>query len=421
MARLASSFVTFPYQIFAFRNLAGKEYKKLPVSSNRIDLIGVNVSQPKIEFYGHVKQYHSLKAEIDQAILDVLESGSYVLGPQLTKLEAELARYMGSREAVGLNSGTDALLLAFLALGLGPGDEVITTSNTFFATAEAIWLAGATPVFVDCDPRTRNIDVTKIEAAITLRTRAIVPVHLYGLTANMPAIAKIARAHNLFVVEDCAQAIGARGDQFAIGELSDAVCLSFIIQKNLGCFGDGGAVTTNNADLATRIRKLRNHGSAKRSYHSIGYNSRLDDIHAAVLRVKLKRVDEWSQRRREIAHLYDQGLADAPMTLPFTPPGYQHVYHLYVIECDDRDGLQAHLASQGITALTHYPIAIHQQEGFPWGHPARVNALPVSEKSAASVLSLPMYPELTDQEAERVVEEIMSWTANRLALSQQAV
>src|ERR1044071_3527331 len=276
-----------------------------------------------IGFYGHVKQYHNLKAEIDQAILDVLESGSYVLGPQLTKFEEELARYMNVQETVGVNSGTDALLLVFLALGLGPGDEVITTSNTFFATAEAIWLAGATPVFVDSDPKTRNIDVTKIEAAITPKTRAIVPVHLYGLTADMPAVAKIAKAHNLFVIEDCAQAIGARGKDFSIGEFSDAVCLSFIIQKNLGCFGDGGAVTTNNSDLATAVRKLRNHGSLKRSYHSIGYNSRLDDLHAAVLRIKLRQVDRWSRRRREIAKIYDEGLREASMQLPVTPPGYE--------------------------------------------------------------------------------------------------
>ena len=375
--------------------------------------------ESSIGFYGHVKQYHNLKAEIDQAILEVLESGSYVLGPQLVKFEEELARYMKTKETVGVNSGTDALLLVFLGLGIGPGDEVITTSNTFFATAEAIWLAGATPVFVDSDPRTRNIDVTRIEAAITSKTRAIVPVHLYGLTANMPEIARIAKAHNLFVVEDCAQGVGARGDHFAIGELSDAVCLSFIIQKNLGCFGDGGAVATNSKDLAADIRRLRNHGSVKRSHHSIGYNSRLDDIHAAVLRVKLKRVDQWSERRREIARLYDQGLANAPMTLPFTPPSYEHVYHLYVVDSDDRDGLQAYLQSKGITALTHYPIAIHQQEGFPWGRPARVGALPVTEKSAASVLSLPMYPELTNREVERVIAEVLDWAATREALSRR--
>lgn len=376
--------------------------------------------QARVEFYAHVKQYHSLKQEIDQAILEVLESGSYVLGPQLAKFEDELARYLNVRETVGVNSGTDALLLAFLALGLGPGDEVITTANTFFATAEAIWLAGATPVFVDSDAVTRTIDATKIEAAIAPNTRAIVPVHLYGLPANMPEVARIAKKHGLFVVEDCAQAIGARGDNFAIGELSDAVCLSFIIQKNLGCFGDGGAVATNKKDLATRIRQLRNHGSLKRSYHTIGYNSRLDDLHASVLRVKLKKVDEWSERRRELARLYDTLLKDAAVTLPSTPPGYQHVYHLYVIECQDRDNLQKHLDSRGVTALTHYPIAIHQQEGFPWGRPARATPLPVTESSAASVLSLPMYPELTRQEVERVAGEILNWCALRKPIAASA-
>src|SRR6266852_7283094 len=295
--------------------------------------------ESSIGFYGHVRQYHNLKAEIDQAILDVLESGSYVLGPQLAKFEEELAAYMNVREAVGVNSCTDALLLVFLALGLGPDDEIITTSNTFFATAEAIWLAGATPVFVDADPKTRNIDVTKIEAAITSKTRAIVPVHLYGLPANMSEIANIAKAHDLFVVEDCAQAIGARGDQFAIGQLSDAVCLSFIIQKNLGCFGDGGAVVTNNPDLTTGLKRLRNHGSLKRSYHSIGYNSRLDELHAAVLRVKLRHLDEWSDLRRARARQYDALLAELPIDLPYVPAGYEHVYHVYVVECDDRDAL----------------------------------------------------------------------------------
>src|SRR5256884_2931932 len=320
------------------------------------------MAEIKVGFYGHVRQYHNLRAEIDGAIHDVLESGTYVQGPQLAKFEEELALYMGTKEAVGVNSGTDALWLTFVALGIGPGHEVITVSNTFFATAEAIWLAGATPVFVDSDPKTRNIDVRKIDAAITPRTKAIVPVHLYGLTADMAAIARIARAHNLLVIEDCAQAIGARGDHFAIGELSDAVCLSFIIQKNLGCFGDGGAVITNNKDLATSLRKLRNHGSLKRSHHSIGYNSRLDDLHAAVLRVKLKRVDEWTRLRQGLAVEYDRLLADVPLTLPYTPPGYRHGYHLHVIQSNDRDGLQDYLASRGITALTPYPIAIHQQE-----------------------------------------------------------
>lgn len=375
----------------------------------------------KVGFYGHVRQYHNLKAEIDRAIQEVLESSTYVLGPQVQQFEGELARYMNTKEAVGVNSGTDALWLTFIALGIGPGDEVITVANTFFATAEAIWLAGATPVFVDMDARTRNIDITKIEAAITPKTRAIVPVHLYGLPADMPAIARIARAHKLLVVEDCAQAVGARGDGFAIGQHSDAVCLSFIIQKNLGCFGDGGAVVTNNQELATSLRSLRNHGSLKRSHHSIGYNSRLDELHAAVLRVKLKQVDAWSGLRRARAGQYDRLLADAPLTLPYTPPGHQHVYHLYVIECEDRDALQAYLASRGITALTHYPIAIHQQEGFPWGRPARiVQALPHTERSAAQVLSLPMYPELTEEETQYVAEAILSWTAKSKVVAQTA-
>ena len=374
----------------------------------------------KVGFYGHVRQYHNLREEIDRAIHDVLESGTYVLGPQVEQFEEELACYCQMQEAVGLNSGTDALWLAFLALGLGESDEVITVANTFFATAEAIWLAGATPVFVDIDPRTRNIDVTRIEAAITPRTRAIVPVHLYGLAADMPAIARIARAHNLLVVEDCAQAIGARGDGFAVGQFSDAVCLSFIIQKNLGCFGDGGAVLTNQKELATNIRRLRNHGSLKRSYHSIGYNSRLDEIHAAVLRVKLKHVDEWSEQRRSLAQEYDELLGETSLTLPYTPPGYQNVYHLYAIECDDRDGLQSHLASQGVTALTHYPVAIHQQEGFPWDRQARCHSLDLSERSAARVLSLPMYPELTRKELQYAAEAILNWAESPQALAQAA-
>jgi len=368
------------------------------------------MAEMKVGFYGHVRQYHNLRAEIDGVIHDVLESGTYVLGPQVQKFEEELARYSNAKEAIGVNSGTDALWLVFIALGIGPGDEVITTSNTFFATAEAIWLAGATPVFVDIDPRTRNIDVTRIEAAITPKTKAVVPVHLYGLPADMPAIAAIARSHNVRVIEDCAQAIGAGGNGFAIGEFSDAVCTSFIIQKNLGCFGDGGAVLTDQQDLATNIRKLRNHGSLKRSFHSIGYNSRLDELHAAVLRVKLKQVDAWSALRQERAREYDKSLGGLPMTLPYCPPGYRHVYHLYVIESDDRDGLQSYLSSQEITALTHYPIAIHQQEGFPWGREARIcGSLNHTERSAARVLSLPLYPEITPQEVAYVGQAIQQW------------
>lgn len=372
------------------------------------------MAEVKVGFYGHVRQYHHLQKEIDAAIHAVLESGTYVQGPKLKQFEQELAAYLNMKEAVGVNSGTDALWLVLVAWGIGPGDEVITTSNTFFATAEAIWLAGATPVFVDIDPRTCNIDTSLIEAAVSPRTKAIIPVHLYGQPAKMREVARIAQAHNLRVLEDCAQALGARGDDFAIGELSDAVASSFIIQKNLGCFGDGGAVITNDATLATQIRKLRNHGSLKRSYHSIGYNSRLDELHAAVLSVKLKHLDEWNDLRRARSKECDEGLAGTSLKLPHALPGYRHIYHLYVVESDDRDGLQAFLADRGITALTHYPIAIHQQEGYPWGRYARISgSLKHTENSAARVLSLPMYPELTQEEVKIVVDAIQAWDRTR--------
>jgi dTDP-4-amino-4,6-dideoxygalactose transaminase len=364
----------------------------------------------KVGFYGHVRQYHGLKNEIDEALHEVLESGSYVMGPKLKQFEKELAAYCNAKEAVGVNSGTDALWLAFMALGIGPGDEVITTSNTFFATAEAIWIAGATAVFVDCDPRTCNIDTNLIEAAITPKTKAIVPVHLYGQPANMRAVAEIAAQHSLLVIEDNAQALGARGADFALGELSDAMCASFIIQKNLGCFGDGGAVVTNRADVAERVRKLRNHGSLKRSYHSMGYNSRLDELQAAVLSVKLKQLDRWNDQRRAFAAQFDEGLKATSLKLPYALPGYRHIYHLYVVETEERANLQAYLNAQGITALTHYPIAIHQQEGYPWGQGARiVGSLKHSEESAARVLSLPIFPELTGEEVQAVIEAVVTW------------
>ncbi len=375
----------------------------------------------QVDFYGHVRQYHNLKGEIDAAIQEVLESGSYVLGPKLKQFEGELAKYCNTKEAVGLNSGTDALILALRALGVGPGDEVITTSNTFFATAEAIWLVGATPVFVDIEPKTCNIDPNLIEAAITPKTKAIIPVHLYGQPAEMRAVAKIAKAHKLFVIEDCAQALGARGDDFAIGELSDAVCTSFIIQKNLGCFGDGGAVMTNNSDMAAEIRKLRNHGSPARSHHSIGYNSRLDDIHAAVLSVKLKQLDKWNDLRRERAAEYDAGLAGTSLKLPTRRPGFRHIFHLYIVETEHRDDLQAFLKAKGIRALTHYPIAIHQQEGYPWGQAARISgSLEHTERSAAQVLSLPLFPELTSAEAKLVIEGVQEWEKSRKAATGSA-
>ena len=276
----------------------------------------------KVEFYGHVRQYHNIKSEIDANIKEVLESGHYVMGPMLKKFEGELAKYHGTKFAIGLGNGTDAIWLALMALGVGAGDEVITHPNTFFATAEAIWIAGATAVFVDCDPKTKCIDPAKIEAAITPKTKAIIPVHLYGQCADMKAIKKIADKHKLFVIEDNAQAIGAAGDGFKIGELSDATATSFIIQKNLGTFGDSGALVTNNEKIDTTVRKLRNHGSNARNVHSYGFNSRLDDIQAAILRVKLRRLEAWNERRRALAALYDQLLKDVAITRPVCAPGH---------------------------------------------------------------------------------------------------
>ena len=367
-----------------------------------------------VPFYGHIRQYQNVKSEIDTNIQEVLGSGQYVMGPMLKRFENEFAAYHGMQYAVGVGNGTDALWLAFQALGIGSGDECITTTNTFFATAEAIWIAGAKAVFVDSDPKTNCIDTSKIEAAITPTTKALVPVHLYGQCADMKAIRSIADRHGLLIVEDNAQGIGARGDGFRIGELSDAVCTSFIIQKNLGCFGDGGAVITNQEKVDRAIRKLRNHGSDKRSCHSMGYNSRLDDIHAGVLSVKLKRIDEWNDLRRKWAARYSSCLQDTrSFTLPYEMPGSYHVYHLYVIETkkpEHRDPLLNYLNENGIDAKCHYPIAIHQQEGYPWGKQARIaGAIPNSERNAACCISLPMFPELTEQEVDYVIDRVLEW------------
>jgi dTDP-4-amino-4,6-dideoxygalactose transaminase len=374
----------------------------------------------KVEFYGHVRQYRNIQAEIDANLQKVLLSGNYVQGPMLKQFEAELAAYSGTRYAIGVGNGTDAIWLALMALGIGPGDEVITHPNTFFATAEAIWIAGATAVFVDCCPKTKCICPDKIEAAITPRTKAIIPVHLYGQCADMLAIKKIADQHGLKLIEDNAQAIGAHGRGFKIAELSDAATTSFIIQKNLGTFGDGGAVVTNNPDLDARVRKLRNHGSTQRNVHSFGFNSRLDDLHAGVLSAKLKHIDAWNDQRRHWAARYTAGLRDCrTIDLPVELPGYRHVYHLYVIETKKpewRDALLDYLVQAGIDAKTHYSIAIHQQAGFPWGKGARlVGPLTNAEANAACCLSLPMYPELTEAEVDYVIARVREWDAQHAA------
>jgi dTDP-4-amino-4,6-dideoxygalactose transaminase len=301
-----------------------------------------------------------------------------------------------------------------MALGVGPGDEVITHPNTFFATAEAIRIAGATAVFVDCDPITKCIDPAKIEAAITPKTKAIIPVHLYGQCADMAAIRKIADQHKLFVIEDNAQGIGSRGKGFKVAELSDVTCTSFIIQKNLGTFGDSGALVTNHAHVDEKVRKLRNHGSNARNVHSYGFNSRLDDLHAGILSAKLKHIDAWNDLRRKWSARYTAGFKSAKQfTLPTELPGYHHVFHLYAIETrkpEQRDVLVKFLNDNGVDAKTHYSIAIHKQAGYPWGKAARIaGAVAKAEHNAATCVSLPMYPELTEQEVDYVVAKTLEW------------
>jgi len=368
----------------------------------------------KVEFYGHVRQYKNIQKEIDANLQEVLLSGNYVQGPVLKRFEGEFAKYSGTKFAVGLANGTDAIWLALMALGIGPGDEVITHANTFFATAEAIWIAGATAVLVDCDPVTKCIDPKKIEAAITPKTKAIVPVHLYGQCADMIAIKAIADKHKLKVIEDNAQGIGAAGKGFKIAELSDVTTTSFIIQKNLGTFGDGGALVTNNADIDATVRRLRNHGSTARNVHSYGFNSRLDDLHAGVLSAKLKHIDAWNDNRRKWAARYTAGFQGAKnFTLPTELPGYRHVFHLYVIETkkpEQRDQLVDFLVKNNIDAKTHYSLAIHKQAGYPWGKGARIaGSVENAERNAATCVSLPMFPELTAEEVDYVIAKVKEW------------
>ena len=335
-------------------------------------------------------------------------------GPYTRACHEWLERLTGSPKALLTTSCTHALEMAALLLDLRPGDEVIVPPFTFVSTVNAVVLRGARPVFVDIRPDTLNMDETLIEAAITPKTRAIVPVHLYGQCADMPAIKAIADRHNLRVIEDNAQAIDAAGAGFKIGELSDATSTSFIIQKNLGTFGDGGALLTNDAGIDAQVRKLRNHGSTKRNVHSFGFNSRLDDLHAGVLSAKLKHIHAWNDGRIKWGKRYTAGLSGATrIDLPSVRPGYRHVFHLYVIETKNpghRDQLVDFLVSNGIDAKTHYSIAIHKQDGYPWGKDARMaGAVPNAERNAASCVSLPMYPELTEAEVDYVIGKVLDW------------
>jgi dTDP-4-amino-4,6-dideoxygalactose transaminase len=348
-------------------------------------------------------QYASIKTEIDQALQRVLDETDFIGGPAVGEFERAFAAYCGTRAAVTLANGTDALQLSLLACGVGRGDEVITAVNTFIATSEAISATGARPVFVDNDPLTYTIDVRKIEEKITPRTKAIVPIHLYGQPAAMDQVNQIAAQHNLVVIEDAAQAHGATYNKSIVGNLGRLACFSFYPGKNLGAYGDAGAIATNDEALANRVRMLANHGRLKKYEHEMeGYNSRLDTLQAAILLVKLRHLKSWTEKRQEHATLYTKLLSKSPeIVTPSIQPGGTHVYHLYVVRVQQRDRVQQALKEAGIATGIHYPIPLHLQPayrylGFPLG------AFPVAERFAGEILSLPMYPELTTEYIEHI-------------------
>jgi dTDP-4-amino-4,6-dideoxygalactose transaminase len=362
----------------------------------------------RVPFVDLHAQSAEVRTAIDAAIAGVLDSTTFILGPEVAAFESEFATFVGAKGAIGVASGTAALELALRACDIGPGDEVITSAHTFIATAEAISHTGARPVFVDIDPATYAIDPTMVEAAITARTRAIVPVHLYGQPADMGALAQIAQRHGLRLIEDAAQAHGADVGGVRCGALGDLACFSFYPAKNLGAYGDAGAVTGNDPDLLARVGKLRDHGrTTKYEHDEVGFGERLDALQAAILRVKLRHLERWTELRREHARRYAELLAGTTVAKPEEASGRRHVYHLYVVRSPRRDALLAHLREQGIGAGVHYPIPLHRQRAYlAQGYSDVV--LPETERAAAEVLSLPMYPELTDSQLRAVADVVRS-------------
>jgi dTDP-4-amino-4,6-dideoxygalactose transaminase len=360
----------------------------------------------KVPFLDLRAAVDELRDEIDSAVNRVLSSGYYILGPEVDSFEREFAAYCESDHAVGVADGLDALHLVLRAWDIGPGEEVIVPSNTYIATWLAVSQCGATPVAVEPDPSTHNIDAARIEAAITDRTRAIIPVHLYGQPADLDAIRAIARAHGLKILEDAAQAHGARYRGRRIGGDGDAAAWSFYPGKNLGALGDGGAVTTNDPQLADRLRVLRNYGSRVKYVNDIqGFNSRLDPLQAAMLSVKLRRLDDWNERRRRIAQRYLSELADTGLGLPGVPDWAEPVWHLFVVRHPERDEIQRLLADAGIGTLIHYPVPPLLQLAYR-GHQQAGAGLPLAEQLAREVLSLPIGPHLSDHEADSVIEAV---------------
>ncbi len=350
--------------------------------------------------------YLDLKQPINDAVSRVLTSGWYVLGPEVEAFEAEFADYCGVDHCVGVANGLDALILALRSLEVGPDDEVIVPSNTYIATWLAVSTVGATPVPVEPDPATHNIDPARIEAAITSRTKVLLPVHLYGQPADLDPILALAKRHDVRVVEDAAQAHGARYKGQRIGGHGDIVCWSFYPGKNLGGMGDAGAITTHVAELADRVAMLRNYGSREKYVHEVqGLNSRLDPLQAAVLRVKLQVLDEWTERRRAIAAVYSDALSGTGLVLPYVPKWADPAWHLYVVRSQRRDALQADLKESGVATLIHYPIPPHRQRAYA-GHSVAQEVLPLADQLAGEVLSLPMGPHLYPEQAKQVVEAV---------------
>ncbi|MBX0328829.1 DegT/DnrJ/EryC1/StrS family aminotransferase [Oscillochloris sp. ZM17-4] len=354
-------------------------------------------------------QYLSIKEEIDTAVLGVLESTQFVLGKEVAAFEELFTAYTQTSHVMGVNTGTSALHLSLLAAGIGRGDEVITTPFTFIATVSAIDYTGATPVFVDIDPASFTIDPAKIEAAITPRTKAILPVHLYGQPADMDPIMEIAKRHGLVVIEDAAQAHGAEYKGRRVGSIGDLGCFSFYPGKNLGAYGEGGAVTTNNPEFARTVKMLRDWGAERKYYHDLkGFNYRLEGIQGAVLKVKMKYIEGWTEARRAVAARYDEALAGTSIRTPTALPDRRHVYHVYAIRDAQRDTLQTFLHDHGVSTGIHYPIPVHLQRAFAeLGH--KEGDFPHSEAAAREVLSIPMYPELPEDQQDLVIAALKAW------------
>ncbi len=360
-----------------------------------------------------VGQYQKIKSDVDAAVHRIIDSGQFILGKEVGELECQIAGYLGAKYAVGCASGTDALQIALMALGIGSGDEVITTPFTFVATTETIVLLGAKPVYVDIDPKTYNIDSACIEAAITPRTKAILPVHLYGQAANMEPIMEIAQKHGLKVIEDSAQALGASYKGRKVCTFGDVSCISFFPSKNLGAFGDAGMVVCNDPALNERLRMIVVHGSKVKYHHEIlGVNSRLDTLQAAILKVKLRHLENWNTARRRFAARYDELLAGAPVTVPFVSPVCTHIFHQYTVRAPRRDALANHLKEKGIPHAIYYPIPLHLQKAFAVAG-NRKGDFPITEQACDEVLSLPMHTELTEEQQVYMTDTIKSFYASR--------